>query len=316
MKAPDLVDLKEARKRLQSTLSPTPLVPAHTLIQAFGANHQMKLENLQPTGSFKVRGAVNRLHRAEARVVTASSGNHAAALAWAGRRLGIEVIAYIPENTPEQKQRRLRALGANVMIGGRGYDEVEQCAQTFAKQKGLPWISPFSDAAIIAGSGTMALEIIDQVGPPGTVLVPVGGGGLVSGLAIGLRACAPKTRIIGIQPAASCPMVVAYYARRLASVSHLPTLSDATAGGISQFTLTQVVKHVDDVIAVGEQAIADAIHHLLTEENIVVEGAGALSVAACLCFALPKNLPEPIVHIMSGGNIDPHRLIEILHRPL
>lgn len=305
-----------ARRRLRSLLHPTPLVRSPWIEESIGDACYLKLESLQPTGSFKVRGAYNKLmlqgHSMGSTILTASSGNHGAAVALAASELGLEARVVVPAGTPFAKIHNIHRFGAHVIENGTSYDEAEAFAFRTAALDQLPLIHPFSDRDIIAGQGTAALEIFDLLDAPLTFVVPVGGGGLISGIALAAKAVSPHNAVVGVQPAASQPMVQSYNSGEFIEVSHSPTLSEATSGSISPDTLGIVMDHVDAMIAVTEDEIAGAMRQLILQERIVVEGAGALSTAAVLETKIPAELPRPLVLILSGRNVNPDVIISVM----
>ncbi|MFO8060890.1 MAG: pyridoxal-phosphate dependent enzyme, partial [Bacillota bacterium] len=224
---PEPGEIWAARRRLRSLLRPTPLIRSHWIEESVGENCHLKLESLQPTGSFKIRGAYSKLSRGRSElgeaVITASSGNHGAAVAMAASHFGIGARAVVPVDTPAAKLRNIRRYGAEVVRRGAAYDEAEAFALAAAAQSGLTFVHPFCDRDIIAGQGTAALEVFDQIDPPVTFVVPTGGGGFISGITLAAGAVSPANAVVGVQPAASQPMVQSYRAGRLIEVSHHPT---------------------------------------------------------------------------------------------
>ncbi len=350
-----------AARRLAPILPPTPLRASLWLTRRADRPVYLKLESIQPTGSFKVRGAHNKvlsileragahkgagalkadapaataagLGRAGARgVVTASSGNHGAALAMAGESVGLPVTVVVPEGTPRAKVENMTARGAKVVFHGAIWDDAEREALRLAAtaetgveelgpadtggSRGAAYVSAFADREVIAGQGTIGLEILAQLGArlgeAGTVVLPVGGGGLISGVAMAVKSTRPGVKVIGVQPEASRPMFESFRAGRMVEVEHGHTLSEGTAGGISAATLAAVLALVDDVVTVTEEAIAGAMRDLVFREHVVAEGAGALATAALVSEALPPGLPGPIVLVVSGGNVDPDALTRVL----
>ncbi len=306
-----------ARRRLRPLLQPTPLLRSTWIGETAGDECHFKLESLQPTGSFKIRGAYNKLSAAAdslgPEILTASSGNHGAAVAMAASELGLKAHVVVPLGAPAAKISNIRGFGAEVIEEGASYDEAEAFALRTAEKSQLPLIHPFSDRDVIAGQGTAALEVFDVLDPPLTFVVPVGGGGLISGVALAAASVSPANAVVGVQPEASQPMVQSYRSGRLVEVSHRPTLSEATSGGISPGTFRVVMDHVDAMIAVSEDEIAEAIRQLVSRERLIVEGAGALAVAAVLGGRVPAEMPRPLVLILSGRNIDAEVLISLLN---
>ncbi len=321
---PEVAAIWAAARRLAPILAPTPLRRSIWLERIAGRPVYLKLECVQPTGSFKVRGACNKLlggpgstsgsqGSTSARgVVTASSGNHGAALAMAAQAAGAPVTVVVPDETPTAKIENMHARGAEVIKHGAVYDEAEQYAHRLAEQRDLDYVSAFADPDIIAGQGTVALEILAQLDQVGSVVVPVGGGGLLSGIALAIKAVSPRTKVVGVQPEASRPMYESFRAGRMVEVRHGHTLSDGTVGGIVESTLRVALAHVDSVVTVSEPDIARAIRGLVFNDHVVVEGAGALSTAAVLAGTASAALAGPVVLVLSGSNIDSDVLARIL----
>lgn len=304
-------DIWVAAERLGRILPPTPLVRSRQLEEITGKPHYLKVESMQPTGSFKVRGALNRLLslRGARSIVTASSGNHGAAVAWAAARLGISASVVVPETTPETKLQNIAGRGAGITLYGDIYDEAEEYARYTAAENGAMYVSAFADSMVMAGQGSLVLELTEQSELMGTLVVPVGGGGLISGVAVAAKGVSSQVRVIGVQPAASCPMYRSFEAGHMVTTDHHPTLSDATAGDIAEETLQIVMRHVDHMVTVTEEEIARAIRYLLLNEHLVAEGAGALATAAVLSGRLPPDTPTPIILVLSGHNIDEVHLV-------
>ncbi len=304
---PSAVMIQNTGTMLAEFLTPTPLLEAPSLDDMLPGRYLMKLESLQPTGSFKVRGAFSKLLRLpqDEKVVTASSGNHGAATAYAASTLDREAVIFVPENTPRTKTDNISRFDVCLVRSGQSYDECESTAREYARKGGLQWISPYCDREVIAGQGTVALELLQQAPDLNTVVVPVGGGGLIGGIAVAIKKAHPDALVVGVQPEASCPMYRSVQQRRLVEVEHRPTLSEATAGDIPAETLDIVLRYVDEMVIVSEREIERAIRHLLFEERIVVEGAGALAAAACLSEKISVGGAATAVFVLSGRNIDP-----------
>jgi len=300
-------DIHAAASRLCSVLDPTPLRRSWTMERLAGNPVYLKLECIQPTGSFKIRGALGRmlaLSPGRRGVITASSGNHGAAVAMAAKSCGVGATVVVPLGTAPVKVQLARMLGADVVFQGRVYDEAEEFALSVAADRDLEYVHAFADRQVIASQGTVALEILARIDRPGAIVVPVGGGGLISGIAVATRALSPSTSVIGVQPRASRAMYESFRAGRMVDVAHLSTLSDATVGGVSSMTLEIVRGLVDDVVVVGEDDIGAAMRVLVFDERLVVEGAGALAAAALISGALPPRLTGPVVLVVSGSNVD------------
>ncbi len=314
MLIPDTQQMWAARRLISRHLPPSPLVHSQPLSALCEGKVFFKVESLQPTGSFKIRGALNRLSApgAPRAVVTSSSGNHGGALAMIGGRLGIEVTVVVPRPTPEAKKARARSLGARVIVVGDVYDEAEIRAREMAQARGVEYISGFEDALVVAGASTIAHEILEWESPPGTLLVPVGGGGLITGITAALENLSPGTAVVGVQPEASAPMALSLAAGHMVEATHAPTLSEGTAGGISAGLFEYLRHRVAEVITVREDEIARAIRHLALRERVIAEGAGALPTAALIARGSRTPWQFPIVALVSGGNIDPAALSRVI----
>lgn len=304
-----LEEVLAAERRIRPHVWETPLVHSAYLSRSSGGRVHLKLENLQLTGSFKLRGALNKLislteEQRSKGIVTASSGNHAAAVAFALEKLGIEGTIFLPENTAQAKVESLRLVGANIQLYGDDCVKAEIHARKIGQKAGLEFISPYNDLKIIGGQGTVGLELERQIGGIEAVLVPVGGGGLVSGIAGYLKNRSPKTEIIGCQPQNSAVMFESVKAGRIVDIPSLPTLSDGSAGGIEPGAMTFALcrELVDDFILVSEAEIRQAILCLLEQQHLLVEGAAALTVAAFL-QKKSRFKNKTVVLILSGAKI-------------
>lgn len=316
-----LTEIEAARRRLTNGLRLTPCPMAPALSEIAGVRIWLKREDLQRTGSFKERGARNALLclSASARgrgVVAASAGNHALGLAFHGAQLGIRVTVVVPATAPEVKRARCRALGADVVVYGASFQEAEAHAASLAEKRGATVIHPFDDPRVIAGQGTLALEILDQVPELGTVVVPIGGGGMLAGVAVAIKARRPRVKVIGVEPA-NAPSFAA--ARRRGEPVPVPiasTLADGLAvARVGSTTFAIANSLVDDVVTVTENEIARAIAALACGNGAVAEGAGAVPLAAVLAGKIrARSLVLPI----SGRNIEPrlHERIVAEQAPL
>jgi threonine dehydratase len=301
--APTLADIQEARQRLQGIAEQTPIYLSETFSRRCGREVRLKAENLQRTGAFKIRGAVNKLttlsaSEREAGVVAASAGNHGQAVAWAARELGVSARIYVPLDAPMAKVEACRNYGAETEMAGAYFEEAMAAALADVEETGATFIHPYEDALVIAGQGTIGLELAEQVPDLDTVLIPVGGGGLALGIAIALRALRPEVRIVGIQAG-----VDGY------------TIADGIAVKVpSEFTMPLLEDLLDDLVAVTDEEISEAIVLLLERAKLVVEGAGAVGVAALLAGKAGGS--GTAVPVLSGGNIDPTMLISVMRHGL
>lgn len=303
------MDVRAARERLRDRVRRTPLVRSPWLSDRTGAEVWLKLENQQLEGSFKTRGAFNALLASPvAEAVTASAGNHGRALAFAARELNVALTVFVPRTAPRAKLDPIRRHGAVLELCDT-YDEAESRAAVFARDRGVAYVSPYNNPHVIAGAGTVGLEVFEEMPALDAVLVAVGGGGLISGIALAADDAAAAVSVIGAEAAASPVFTNALAAGRLVEVEVLPTLADGLAGNAEPGSITfdLVRDHGIPVTAVSEEQIAAAMRGLLAHERQTVEGAGAVGVAALLAGAV-QVAGKRIAVIVSGGNVDPGRL--------
>jgi threonine dehydratase len=317
-----LQDVQAARERLDRAIYRTPCPVSLTLSKLCGCHTYFKLENLQMTGSFKERGALNRLLQlsdAEKRagVVAASAGNHAQGVAYHATRLGIRSVIVMPKPTPLIKVSNTRDLGGEVILHGANYDEALAHARELARAQGFTFIHAFDDDAVIAGQGTIGLELLEEETKFDAVVVPIGGGGLISGLAVAMKTLQPDIRIIGVEPEHAASMRAALLAGQPTEITIEPTIADGLAVKRAGMHTLEVVQHyVDEVVSVSEEEIASAILKLLEIEKTVVEGAGAASLAAVLFHKISGLEWKNVAILVCGGNIDPNLLSKIIERGL
>jgi threonine dehydratase len=306
--APTLPDIEAARARLDGVARVTPVYRSETLSRLAGREVQLKAENLQRTGSFKVRGAYNRISSLSAEeraagVVAASAGNHGQAVAWAALEVGSHARIYMPQDAPMAKVDATRHYGAEVVLGG---DAIEDClseASRYVEEHGATFVHPFEDPVIMAGQGTIGLELVDQVPEIETAVIPIGGGGLASGIALALRAVKPGVRIVGVQAAGTLPDGSGF------------TIADGIAVKTpGELTMSILDTVLDDIISVTDEEISQAIVLLLERTKLVVEGAGAVGVAALLAGKVGGT--GCVVPVLSGGNIDATLLISVMRHGL
>jgi threonine dehydratase len=276
----------------------------------------LKLECEQVTGSFKIRGAFNAIaslpEDVRARgVVASSAGNHGQGVAFAAKHFGIPATIFVPSTAPKVKRRGMESHGATVHADAPHYDAAHAQAKAYAAEHGMTFIDPCAGETVLAGQGTAALEIIEELPELATLITPVGGGGLVGGAAVLLRCIAPHVRIAGAQSEKTAAMALSLAASRLVSIPNEPTLADGLAGDIDEYALDVGRRALDDIVTVSEEEIARAIRWLWHEEQLTVEGAGAVGVAALLTRKL-TNLRSPIAVIVSGKNIDQEVLERVL----
>jgi len=316
-----LDDVRAARARLDRSIHVTPCAHSETLSTMTGARVFVKLENLQMTGSFKERGAANtllQLRPAERRrgVVTASAGNHGLAVAFHAARLGIAAVIAMPTWAPLRKIAWARRHGAEVVLHGENYDEAYARALEIEADRGLVFVHPFDDPRVIAGQGTIGLELAEQVPDLDAVLVPVGGGGLIGGIGLALKALRPGARVIGVQAEETPAMKAALAAGQRVVVPAASTIADGIAvRRVGAHTFDLARRYVDEVVSVGEEEIANAILLLLEIEKTVVEGAGAVALAALVNRRVALS-GKTVVLLLSGGNIDVNVVAQIIERGL
>jgi threonine dehydratase len=297
--APTLADIQAARERIGTHARVTPIYTSESLEREIGRPSVLKAENLQRTGSFKIRGAVNKLalltaEERAAGVIAASAGNHGQAVAWAARELGIHATIFMPQDAPMAKVEPTLTYGGEAVLTGAVFDDSLADALERVEQTGACFVHPYDDELVIAGQGTIGLELAEQVPELGTVLIPVGGGGLAAGIATALRELRPRARLVGVQV-----------------VRGGRTIADGIAvKHPGELTMEILGRLLDDLVTVDDNEISDAITLLLERSKLLVEGAGAVGVAALL--AGKAGGTGPACAVMSGGNIDPTTLISVL----
>ena len=316
-----LADVEAARERLRGVIHETPCAYSQSLSDLTGARVFVKLENLQMTGSFKERGAANvllQLSPAERRrgVVTASAGNHGLAVAFHAARLGVGAVIVMPEWAPLTKLTAARRQGAEVVLHGENYDEAYARAREIEAERGLVFVHPFDDPRVIAGQGTSGLERAAQAPDRAGVLVPVGGGGLAAGTAVAVKGRRPGVEVIGVQADEVAAMKAAWAGGERVTVPPAPTIADGIAvRRVGEHTLTLCRQWVDQIVSVSEEEIANAILLLLEIEKTVVEGAGAVPLAA-LVNKKVAEAGKTVALVLSGGNIDVNLISRIIERGL
>lgn len=304
-----LADIEAAREVLDGVAIRTPMQESRWLSQLVGGPVLLKCENLQRTGSFKIRGAyvrMSRLSEAErkAGVVAASAGNHAQGVALAAQMLGIKATVFMPEGAPIPKLNATRGYGAEVIFHGAILDEALSAAQDLAAETGAVLIHPFDHADIVAGQGTCGLEIIEQAPEATTVVVPTGGGGLLAGVAIAIKQARPDVRLVGVQAAQAAAYPHSLEVGSPVAVPEMRTMADGIAVGLpGAIPFAAITEYVDEVVTVSEDAISRALVMTLERAKMVVEPAGAVAVAAIM--SAPERFTTPTVAVLSGGNVDP-----------
>jgi threonine dehydratase len=307
-----LADAQRARPVIAGHILRTPLVSSHSLGERIGAEAHLKLENLQRTGSFKVRGAVYAMSRLSpaaraAGVVTMSAGNAAQAIAYAGRAQGVRVTVVMPETAPKTKIAATRGYGAEIAFAPDMTRLLPMVQELQAK--GLHFLHPFDDDDVIAGHASLGLEILEDLPAADLVVVGVGGGGLISGVALAMRALRPSLRIVGVEPEGAQGVRRALDAGHSVRLESTNTVADGLAAPFAgERNLEIIQRDVDDVVVIPDDAILDGLRFLITRARIVAEPAGAAAVGALLCGAVTLRPGERVVAIVSGGNVDADRL--------
>jgi len=315
-----LDDVRRARHELAGVVRTTPLEPCRPLGAALGGDAWLKCENLQRAGSYKVRGAyvrIGRLSEAERAhgVVAASAGNHAQGVALAAQLCGTAATVFMPAGAALPKVAATRGYGATVELGSRTVDEALVAAQQYADRVGAVFIHPFDHPDVIAGQGTVGLEIVEQCPDVATIIAGVGGGGLISGIAVAAKGLRPQVRVIGVQAAGAAAFPPSLRAGRPVRLPSYATIADGVAvGRPGDLTFAHVSKLVDDVVTVTDEDISQALLMLLERIKLVVEPAGAVAVAALLSGAV--KVEPPVVAVLSGGNIDPLLMLRVIEHGL
>ncbi len=313
-----LRDILSAQRKIGGLIARTPLEYSFLLSQRAGCEVYLKLENWQKTGSFKVRGAINKVasltEEEKARgLVTASAGNHALGVAYAARALGnVPTTLFVPVNAPASKLKKLEEFECDVVLSGSFYDEAHHAAEDFERVHGATYVHAYDDPLTMAGQGTVGLEIMEDLPQAEAILVPVGGGGLIAGVAVAAKAINPQVRVIGVQPEAS---PAAYLSLRdgcpYEEYDAAPTIADGLAGGFGRLPFEIAGDLIDEIVLVSEEETRAAVFALLELAQLVVEGAGAVGIAALLAGKV--NLAgRKVVAVLSGANIDASLLLEIM----
>ena len=315
LRPPTLDDIRAAARRLEGVARHTPLRRSAELSVIAGTEVWLKLECEQVTGSFKIRGAFNAMAMlpddARARgVVASSAGNHGQGVAAAAQAFGIPATIFVPANAPVVKKAGMRAHGARVDDSAAHYDAAAALAHDFADREGLPYIDPCAGEALLAGQGTVAAEILGELPDLATLVVSVGGGGLLGGMGAFVRETRPNVRIVGAQSTETAAMARSLHAGHLVEIPDLPTLADGLAGQVDAYGLEVGRRYLDDIALVSERELAEGIRWLWVHEGLRAEGAGAVGVAALLTERLTRH--GPIAIVITGGNIDPDRHARIL----
>ena len=316
----DLV--KKAAERINGVAVNTPFAHASLLSEISGANVFMKKENLQITGAFKLRGAFNKIaslsdeQRAKG-IIAASAGNHAQGVAFAAKHFKINAVIVMPESTPITKINGVSSYGAEVVLAGTNYDEAYAYATQYASKNDLQFIHPFEEDEVIAGQGTVALEMLEKHPDLDVIIVPMGGGGLISGVAIAAKEINPNIKIIGVSATGAPALKNSFEQKKAVNTSSVRTIADGIAvRDTSEITLEYMLSNVDEVVSVDDEEIANSILYLLEKQKLVVEGAGSVGVAALLHHKIPGIKDKKVGVVLSGGNIDVTMLSVIIEKGL
>lgn len=317
-----LADIREARERIRGGIVTTPVLPALALRERLPCALHLKLESAQRTGSFKDRGALNRLLDLDGEerrrgIVTASAGNHAQAVAYHGARLGVPVEVVMPEHTPLVKVANTRSFGAGVRFHGATLSDAMSEARRLEAEEDRILVHAFDDDRVIAGQGTIGLELLEQLPELTAVVVPIGGGGLISGIAMAIREQRPDVRIFGVEAAAAASALASRRAGHVVPIESSDTIADGIAvKQVGDRTFPLIERYVEDIVQVEEPQIAAAVHLLLERQKVLAEGAAAVPLAALLAGQLPLRDDDVAVMVVSGGNIDVNVVGRIIDRGL
>ena len=303
-----LHDIYRARRRLRGRILATPLRRSEWLSRAVDADVVLKLESIQLTNSFKIRGAMNAVLRLAERggsptIVTASAGNHGRAIALAAHQLGLQAVVFTPTTAPETKKAPIRQLGVTLRDEAPDYDAAERLAREYAQEFGATYISPYNHCDVIAGAGTIGIEMLEAAPHVDVVVVPIGGGGLASGVALAIKAAGGHVSVIGVEVDASRPFATGFERGGITTIDVKPSLADGLIGNLEPGSITfeLVRRHVDRLVSVSEDALLEAMRGLVAEERIIAEGAGATATAAVLAASAVQRGQRAIV-LVTGAN--------------
>lgn len=316
----DLKAIELARERIQGIVTRTPLKPSQAGDYPGGQAVHLKLESMQPTGAFKLRGAASAIlalppDDRDKGMVTCSAGNHGRAVAWVARSLGVPAVIFMSPLAPANKVQAIERLGATVTIAGRNFDEASTAALEFCSERGMTFVHPFDNPDVIAGQGTVALEIFEDLPEVDTIVVPIGGGGLIAGIATVVKALKPEARVVGVSMEHGAAMHSSIQAGEPVLVDEKASLADALTGGIglaNRWSFPLVRDRVDEIVLVSEEEVAAAMVHALMAEKVVLEGSAATALAVVM-----RNDPalrgETVVAICTGDNVDTRTLIDLVN---
>ena len=317
-----LTKIQAAQERIKNVAVNTPFSYAPYLSEEAGCSVYLKKENLQITGAFKLRGAYNKIAtlsdaQREVGVVAASAGNHAQGVAYSAAAFDTKAVIVMPESTPLTKIDGVKHYGAKVILAGTNYDEAYAYAKEYGEKKHLTFVHPFADEEVMAGQGTVALEILDKCQTLDAVLIPVGGGGLIGGMASAIKALSPSTKVIGVSAKGAPAFKNSYELKKAVDTTSVRTIADGIAvRDTSSMTLAMALECVDEMVSVDDEEIASAILYLLEKQKLVVEGAGSVGVAALLHHKLDNLKGKNVAVVLSGGNMDVTLLSVIIEKGL
>jgi threonine dehydratase len=309
--------IRQAAEDIWGRVHRTPLLTSRTLSERCGCRVTLKAENLQKTGSFKVRGVFNRIRHLtdeerERGLIGVSAGNHAQALAYGAAVEGVRCTVVMPEHASQTKVDASRAYGADVVLHGNVFDAFAKMEELRA-ERGFTLVHPYEDEHVIAGQGTVGLEILEDIALPQVVIVPIGGGGLIAGIATAIKALSPMTRVIGVEPEGAPALTRALEAGAPVRLEKIETIADGLSAPIAGVMTLEHVRHfVDDIVLVSDDAIREAARLVLERSKLLLEPAGAAAVAALISGQVPVELHDEVVCVASGGNFDLKRLKDIL----
>ncbi len=314
-------DISLAKKSIASIAMRTPLIHSFSLSKLANTAVYLKPEGLQPTGSFKIRGATNRMLRLpedeRARgVIAVSTGNHGLAVAYVAKKCDLRAVICLSEGVPSNKVNALKRYGAEIVIHGTSYDEAMAHACSLQKERGLTMIHPFDDPFVIAGQGTIGLELLEDLPAIETAVVPLSGGGLMSGIALALKSAKPGVQVVGVSMDRAPVMVHSLRAGEVIEMEEEESLADALVGGIgpvNRYTFRKCQEFVDETVLVSEEEIAEAMAFCFEDHGLVVEGGGAVGIAALLGGKVEK-LGRSVAVVLSGSNVDPSLLLDVAKR--
>ncbi|MCS7212551.1 MAG: threonine/serine dehydratase [Chloroherpetonaceae bacterium] len=309
-------EIEAAAARLKPYLLPTPVIPSRYFTSKLGAQLFLKLETLQPTNSFKVRGATNAIlalseSQRQRGVISASAGNHGMAVALAANKLGLSATIYLPEKTPKVKLERIERLGAQIVLHGESWDEANALAMSVADQEGKAYIPAFDHLHVMAGQGTIVLELITQLPKIDAIVVSIGGGGLISGIISAVRHFSPHTKVYGVETEGANRLYLSRAAGRIVELPAITSVAESLGArktGQRQFEI--ITNYVEDLVVVSDEEAIQSLLELLQEEKLLVEPAASCCIAALLTKKIPVQKGETIVAIMCGANVALERVVE------